>query len=105
MGAEVADLKRAFKKAGDNVVKTAQPLTNPKSGLLGASIRASNTKNKSIVRAGGARVPYAGVQHYGGYNNIVGKMYLTKAADSEKQQTLRIIDDELGFIIRKLNLN
>jgi phage gpG-like protein len=104
-GTEVADLKAAFKKAGNNVVRAAQPLTNPKSGRLAASIRASNTKNKSEVRAGGARVPYAGVQHYGGYQGIQGKLYLTKAAEQEQAQTVRIVDDELNYLIRKLNLN
>lgn len=103
-GAEVSDLKAAFRKIGSIIQKDAQSLAPRKSGALAASIRPSNTKNKSIIRAGSGRVVYAGVQHYGGYNHISPHPFLTTAVERNRQQVIRTLDQELNSLIRKLNL-
>lgn len=105
LGAESGDLKDAFNKAGQIVVNKAKPLTNPKSGRLAGSIRASRTKNKSIIRAGGARIPYAGVIHFGWPgHNIEPKNYLYGAAASSQDEVVNVIDRELNELIRRLGL-
>lgn len=104
-GVEAADLKAAFKRIGSMVGDYAKTLTPTLSGALTASIRASNTKNKSEVRAGSAKVVYAGVQHYGGYNNIIGSYFLTQAVEAKQSEALNAMEAELNSLIRRLDLN
>jgi phage gpG-like protein len=105
LGVEDQDLKAGFKKAGNIVVGESKTIVPVLSGKLSNSIKASNTKNKSLVRAGGARVPYAGVIHYGGYHNIEATHYLTQAASNTEGQVVSAIEDELNRLIARLNLN
>lgn len=105
LGVEVKDLKAGFKRAGTVVVDEAKTLVPVLSGKLMNTIKASNTKNKSVVRAGGARVPYAGVIHYGGYNNIKAHPFLTDAASIKEAEVVNVIDEELNKLIAALNLN
>lgn len=104
-GVQVADLKAAFKRIGNMVVTDARSLAPHKSGRLAATIKASNTKNKSIVRAGSARVPYAGVIHYGGYNNISPHPYLTDSVTKNEKKSVSIMQEELNRLIASLNIN
>lgn len=104
-GVQVADLKAAFKKIGAFISDEARTLAPKKSGRLAASIKPSNTKNKSIVRAGGAKIPYAGVIHYGGYNNISPHPFLTDAVSRNEGQVVKMMDDELNHLIKSLGLN
>jgi HK97 gp10 family phage protein len=105
LGVEDQDLKAGFKKAGNVVVDESRTLVPVLSGKLLNSIRASNTKNKSIVRAGGARIPYAGVIHWGGYHDIEATHFLTEALDNKRAQVLTAIEEELDALIKRLNLN
>lgn len=105
MGVQVQDLKAAFRKIGNNVVSDAKTLVPTKTGKLAGTIKASNTKNKSVVRAGSARVPYAGVQHYGGYNNIEAHPYLTDAVTQNESASVQIMEHELKVLINQLGLD
>jgi hypothetical protein len=104
-GVEVADLKAAFTRIGNIVVNEAQSLVPVMTGRLAASIRASKTQNKSEVRAGSAGIPYAGVQHYGGYNGITGSFFLTQAVANKQGEAVDQMETELNSLIRRLNLN
>lgn len=103
-GVAVGDMKAAFKRIGQNVADDAKTRTNARSGRLANSIKPSNTKNKSIIRAGSARVPYAGVINYGGYNGIAPKNYLNKAVAAKQDETVAALDEELGHLISKYGL-
>lgn len=105
LGVEDQDLKIAFKKIGNMVVSDAKALAPSRSGKLAGSIKASNTKNKSIVRAGGARIPYAGVIHYGGYNNIQAHPFLTTAVTNNADKAVQMMEDELKALISALGLD
>ena len=104
MGVQVADLKAAFIKIGQLVVHDSKTLAPVRTGRLVNTIKASKTKNKAVVRAGSARVPYAGVIHYGGYNHITAQPFLTKAVERQEKAAVRVLEDELGRLIRKLDL-
>lgn len=104
-GVQVADLKASFKRIGNIVVNEARTLAPKKSGKLLGTIKASNTKNKSIVRAGGARVPYAGVIHYGGYHNIEPHPFLTNALQANQSKVVQELDREIHGLIRGAGLN
>lgn len=103
-GVEVNDLKGASKKAGNVVVDESKTLVPELTGRLMNSIRASNTKNQSIVRAGGAKVPYAGVIHWGGYHNIEPHPFLTEALNNKNQEVLTVYEQELAALLNRLNL-
>lgn len=103
-GVEAADLKAAFTKIGQVVVNEAKSLAPSRTGRLAASIKPSKTKNKSIIRAGSARIPYAGVIHYGGYHNIKANPFLTSAASRKEAESVRLMEQELGALIRALDL-
>lgn len=64
-GAELVDLKDAFgaiSKEGAQVVKGFVPTAT---GRLAGSVRGNRAKDRAVVMAGGARVPYAGAINYG----------------------------------------
>lgn len=105
LGIEVRDLKGAFKRIGQLVVTDAQARAPHLTGALAQSIRPSNTKNKSVVRAGSAKVPYAGVQQWGWpAHSIAATNYLTDAVDAKQAQVLRSLEEELRDLINKLDL-
>lgn len=106
LGAEVKDLKAAFKRIGTLVASDAQGKAHKQSGAMAASIRPSNTKNKSVIRAGSARVPYAGVQEWGWpAHNIQATHYLSNAVQAKQGAVVDALEDELTDLIRKLDLN
>lgn len=103
-GVDVKDLKAAFKRIGSVVQREAQRLAPKRSGSLAQSIRPSNTKNKSIIYAGSARVPYAGVIHYGGYNNIEAHPYLTDAVANKQRTAVDLLEKEVNTLILRHDL-
>jgi HK97 gp10 family phage protein len=105
-GVEVKDLKAVFTKIGNNVVRRAETLAPVKTGNLAGSIKASKTQNKSVVRAGGARLPYAGVIHYGWpARNIEPHQFLTDAVNETKDESIDLMDKGLHDLIKTLDLN
>ena len=102
-GADSQDMKRLMHDIGMIVVRAAQPpvLT----GRLRQSMRAGNGKTKAVVRAGGARVPYAPIIHYGdSHRNIEAQPFLTQALQRTRGQQFNKLDDGIGDILRKNNL-
>ena len=75
------DLKATHMKAAMHVVPRAVTLVPKRSGALSRTIRPGATARAAIIRAGSARVPYAGVIEWGwGRRNIAAEPYLTRAA-------------------------
>jgi HK97 gp10 family phage protein len=103
-GVAAADLKAAFRRIGTVVASEAKSLAPHLTGRLAASIRPSNTKNKSVVKAGGARVPYAGVIHFGGYHGIKAQPFMYDAVEKKQGEAARLLESELGNLIRQLDL-
>lgn len=110
LGISTDDLKAAFRRIGTIVATEGKSRINSKSGALAGTVRPSNTKNKAAVRAGSARVPYAGVYHYGRYftatgNRIEGTKFLSEAARDKTPEMIRAIEDEMQQLIRKAGLS
>lgn len=106
LGVEVTDLKAAWNRVGNIVVKEAQSRAPKVSGALAGSIRANNAKGNSTVKAGSARVPYAAVQHFGWpARNITGTKYLWEAGRAKQDEVVAAISDELDKLINRLDLN
>lgn len=72
-------IKAAHRQAADTVKSAAE--VPHLTGRLGATVRASGTKTAAVVRAGTARVPYAGPIHWGwGRRHIKAQPFLSEAA-------------------------
>lgn len=59
LGVEADDLKAVFNPLATKAAGIIRANTPEVSGRLVASVKPNNAKNKAIVRAGAARVPYA----------------------------------------------
>lgn len=104
-GADAEDMKDLMHAIGESVIVVARPRTPVITGRLVATLRAGRGKTKAVVRAGGARVPYAGVQHYGWpARNIAPKPFLADAVQASRNKVLSQLDEGLGEILEKNNL-
>lgn len=105
LGVDVADLKDVMQRVGGVVRDEAATLAPRRSGKLADSIRASRTKGKAIIRAGGRAVPYAGVINYGWpAHNIEPAGFMEKALANRQQAALTTLADGLRDLIRQHNL-
>ena len=105
-GVEVADLKAAFKRIGTLVSTEAKSLVSTRTGKLAGNIRPSNTKNKSVIRAGSAGVPYAGPINYGwNKRGIAPSYFMERAVTSMQDEVKQELDQELHGLIRGLGLD
>ena len=90
------DFKQAGKRAGEIVVKAAQSEVPVVSGRLQKSIRAATTARGVKIRAGSARVPYAGPIHFGWQSrNIVANPFMYRAADKKLNEVVLSYYDEI----------
>ena len=98
----VQDLKEANYAIGSKVAQTASAIAPQQSGALAASIRANKAKQKIQIKAGGAKVPYAGVQEYGwAARNIKPQPFLRRAAWTNREYTRTQYVSNLNAIRRK----
>lgn len=103
---KVKDLHRAWQRIGAKVRQDAIPMTPVLSGRLVNSIRAGGGKTRAVVRAGKPSMePYAPIQHYGGYNNIEGKHFLTVSLHKNEDYAEREVSQEIGRIIDAAGLD
>lgn len=102
-GADSQDMKVLMHELGMIVVKAASaPVL---SGRLSGTIRAGRGKTKAVVRAGGARAPYAGVVHYGWpARNIEPNPFLLNALQRKRGDVFNALDSGLDELLRKNNL-
>lgn len=110
------DLKAAHKEAAELVAKQAAFLVPVRKGRLQASIRASGTQREGVVRAGTARVPYAGPIHFGwptrpnkqrGWRGgpIRPQPFIYDAMDRRIGEVLRVYEDRVEELIRRADLD
>jgi hypothetical protein len=105
LGLDVDDLKDSFSAIADKGARVAADFAPRKSGRLAASIRGNRAKNKAVVAAGKARVPYAGVQNYGWpKRGIKGSGFLQKADEVLRPEALELLEREIKEKIAKRGL-
>lgn len=98
----VKDLKEANNAIGSKVAQTASAIAPQSTGALAASVKANKAKQKIQIRAGGAKVPYAGVQEYGwAARNIQAQPFLRRAAWTNREYTRTQYVANLNAIRRK----
>lgn len=81
-GDNLHDLRDAHAAAAGIVAGASMPTAPKVTGKLAASIRPAGTKTGAVVRAGGARVPYANPVHWGwAKRHIRPNPWLLRAAE------------------------
>ena len=102
-GADAEDMKTLMHSIGMLVVNAAAPPV--KTGRLAATLRAGRGKTKAVVRAGGARAPYAGVVHYGWpARNIKAQPFFVTALQSKRGEAFKMLDQGINDILRDNDL-
>lgn len=74
-GDDLTDLKEANAAAAAIAAGGARALAPVVSGALFSTIRSSGTKRTGVIRAGGAKVPYAGPINYGWHRRHITPTY------------------------------
>lgn len=102
-GANADELRDLMQEIGGLVVNAANP---PRaSGTLAATVRPGRGKTKAVVRAGGARAPYAGVIHYGWpARNIAPNPFLTNALNAQRSAIFQALDNGIADLLEKHDL-
>lgn len=98
----IKDLKEANYAIGSKVAQTASATAPYSSGALARSIRANRAKQKVQIKAGGAAVPYAGVQEFGWpARGIEAQPFLRRAAYDNRAYVKEQYSSNLQAIARK----
>jgi hypothetical protein len=80
-GNDLEDLKKVNATIARYVALRAAAMAPRRSGRLAGSVRGNQAKTMAAVRAGGARVPYANVIHWGWpRHHIASQPFLVDAA-------------------------
>lgn len=104
-GADAEDMKTLMHSLGLIVVRAAQGKAPTLTGALRGTIRAGRGKTKAVVRAGGAKTPYAGVIHYGWpARSIQPNPFLVDALQASRGAVLSGLDKGLDRLLKSNNL-
>lgn len=104
-GVAVADLKQAFGAIAAAGARFARGFAPSRSGRLEGTIRGNKAKNKAVITAGRASVPYAGPANYGWpARNITANPFMQKADEAMEPVALDQLQDEIQDIIRRNGL-
>jgi len=97
------DLKAVHGEVAQIVVDRAMTTVPRVTGALAGTIRGSGTQSMAVIRAGFAKVPYAGVQEFGWpRRNIPPNPYLRPAAHETEPTWLRVYNDEIEELLSKV---
>lgn len=105
LGLELDDLKDAFAGIAADGARLAAGFAPKRSGALAASIRGNRAKNKAVVAAGRARVPYAGPINYGWRKRrIAPALFMQKADEAMRPRALAELEQAIDRKIRERGL-
>lgn len=100
-GQDTTELKTVHAEVGRIVVAAARPPR--RSGRLASSVRAGTAASSATVRAGGARVPYAGPIHWGWpARGISARPFLTDAAQRTEPTWTEVYEREIERILDQI---
>ena len=101
-----SELKTLHGDAAKIVEQDALGRAPVRSGRLRESIRSSGTQKAGVVRAGFARVPYAGPIHFGwAKRNIRPQPFLYDAKDARRDEVVRSVEQGIDALIRRFDLD
>lgn len=99
----LSDLRTANAEAAAIAARAGQADAPRRSGLLAASVRPGATQSAALIRAGSARVPYAGVIHYGWADrHISPNPFLREGAEQTQPAWLAIYSRTIDRLILRV---
>ena len=102
-GDDLSDLKAAHGEAAQIVTGRARGTAPRRTGVLSASVRGSGTKTQAVVRAGGARVRYAGPIHWGWpARGIAAQPWIQEAAQDTEPVWIGRYEDAVDEALDKV---
>lgn len=105
LGLDLDDLKDAFGAIADQGARLASSFAPKRSGLLAATVRGNRAKNKAVVSAGRARVPYAGAINYGWPSRrIEASSFMQRADERMRPVALAELDRAISRKIQQKGL-
>jgi hypothetical protein len=105
-GIEVQDLKEVFGGIAAEGASVAAGFAPRLTGRLAASIRGNRAKNRSVIAAGRARIPYAGPINYGWRaRGIEPSMFMQRADRVIAPRAVQMLDEGLTALIEKVGLD
>lgn len=106
LGDDMEDLKDANARLSGDIAQRASAIAPRLTGALASSIRGNRAQKKLQIKAGNARVPYAGVIEFGWPSRrIEAQPYLRRAAFREKDLIKQRYEDNIEQIIRKYDFD
>lgn len=104
-GVEVDDLKATFSAVAAEGARLASSFAPKRSGTLAATVRGNRAKNKAVVIAGRAKVPYAGAINYGWpARDIKPALFMQQADKTLAARIPGMLESGLDEAIRKAGL-
>lgn len=98
-GTDAQDMRDLMHHLGEIVIDGAD--IPSRTARLSANVRAGRGQTKAVVRAGSARVPYAGVIHYGWpARGIPARPFLTDALQRRHQQVFTALETGIDQLLK-----
>ena len=102
IGVPAKEISQAGFEAGQVVADEARTLVPVKTGKLKNSIRVAKQQRAIVVRAGGARVPYANPIHWGWFRRgIMPNPFFSKALKLNIEEIYSRYFDNMNQLIQK----
>lgn len=99
-GNDVNKFKHVHGDIGEMVAARAKQLAPKKTGKLAGSIKSRPTQRLTKIHYGGARIPYAGLIHWGSpKRGIKGSRFVTRAAKETEPQWTNLYLQEIEKIL------
>jgi hypothetical protein len=104
-GVEVGDLKETFADIAAEGARLASSFAPKRSGRLAGTVRGNKAKNKAVVAAGKARVPYAGAINYGWpKRGIKPALFMQRADKALAPRAVGMLESGLGRAAERAGL-
>jgi hypothetical protein len=104
-GVEVQDLKSVFSEISAEGARLASSFAPTRTGNLAKTIRGNKAKNKAVVIAGRARVPYAGAINYGWpRRHIKPHLFMQRADAALAPKAVGMLEAGLDRVVRESGL-
>lgn len=104
-GVEVQDLKGVFSEISAEGARLASSFAPKHSGRLSGTVRGNKAKNKAVVIAGRARVPYAGAINYGWpKRHIKPALFMQRADAALAPRAVEMLEAGLDRVVRGVGL-
>lgn len=102
-GHDVSQFKEANRAAANVVAGAARPVAPKRTGRLAATVRTGATQKAGVVRAGRAKVPYAGPIHWGWpARGIEAQPFLSDTARRTEPEWGEVYDRHVDDILNSI---